>query len=60
MSRDITHLDATRIIPFQEKDLVSFGNYLLSKARMKKVSKEMREHVTHADLENWKELKEKK
>ena len=36
-------------------DLVSFGNYVLSKERMKKVSKEMREHVTHADLENWKE-----
>ena len=37
-------------------DLVSFGNYLLSNERMKKVGKDMREHVTHADVENWKEL----
>lgn len=41
---------------YTEADLVSLGNYVLSKEQMKKVSKKMREHVTHADLENWKEL----
>jgi len=38
-------------------DLVSFGNYLLSEERMGKVSDEMKDCVTHADLENWKETK---
>lgn len=35
-----------------ESDLVSFGNFLLSSKR--DVSNNL---VTHADLENWKELK---
>jgi len=38
-----------------EADLVSFGNFLLSTKRY--VSNNL---VTHADLENWKELKTEK
>lgn len=40
---------------FTEKDLVSFGNFLLSKERQKSVSAENQNAVTDADLANWKE-----
>lgn len=36
--------------------LVSFGNYLLSDERKKITSEINQDGVTHADLENWKEL----
>lgn len=39
---------------YNKKDLVSFGNYLLSQERMKTTSKEFQEEVTHANIENWK------
>lgn len=38
---------------FTEKQLVSFGNYLLSKTRKENTSKINRGNVTHADFENW-------
>ena len=34
---------------YTEKDLVSFGNFILSEREIKK-------EISHADLENWKEL----
>ena len=39
---------------FNRKDLVSFGNYLLSPERNESVDELNKEHVTHADVENWK------
>lgn len=41
---------------FNKKDLVSFGNYLLSEQRKKLTSEINQDNVTHADVENWKEL----
>lgn len=41
---------------YTEKDLVSFGNYLLS-AERDKLTDFFKNEVTHADLENWKESK---
>lgn len=38
---------------FNKKDLVAFGNYLLSEERNKKVSEENKDKVTHADVENF-------
>lgn len=38
---------------FTEKDLVSFGNYLLSEARMNGLQPEKRGAVHDADLFNW-------
>lgn len=38
---------------YNKKDLVSFGNYLLSEERKKQVSEVNQENVTHADIENW-------
>lgn len=35
------------------KELVSFGNYLLSKERTQSVSEQVKQWVTHADLSNW-------
>jgi tRNA A22 N-methylase len=40
---------------YEEKDLVSFGEYLLSEQRKKSVTMG-RDYVYHSDLENWKEL----
>ena len=43
---------------YREKDLVSFGNYLLSKERQNTIiNEENLDKVTDADLSNWKELK---
>ena len=36
-----------------EKELVDFGNYLLSTDRSKNMNPEL---VSHADLENWKDV----
>lgn len=44
---------------FTEKDLVSFGNFLLSKERQESVSIENQNAVTDADLANWKEKRTK-
>jgi hypothetical protein len=46
---------------FNRKDLVSFGNYLLSEERKTRYSlidseiqvDERLKHVSHADIENW-------
>lgn len=38
-----------------ERDLVSFGNYLLSERREKRISKQNKNNVTDADIANWKE-----
>jgi hypothetical protein len=40
-------------------DLISFGNYLLSKTREVNVSEVNKHLVTDADLHNWKLLNEK-
>lgn len=39
-----------------KKELVSFGNYLLSEERKKRTRPINRKNVTHADYCNWKEL----
>ena len=39
---------------YKTKELVSFGNYLLSKRRKKRISKINRHYVTDADVANWK------
>lgn len=42
---------------YSKKDLVAFGNYLLSAKRKKSViSETAKNKVTHADLENFKEI----
>ena len=41
---------------YLEDEVVSFGNYLLSKERSENTSIENQNIVTHADLENWKTL----
>ncbi len=41
---------------YLEDEVVSFGNYLLSKERSENTSIENQNMVTHADLENWKTL----
>lgn len=46
----------TEIIGLDTEELVSFGNYLLSEARDKAISNENRNKVTHADIENWKNI----
>ena len=38
---------------FTKKDLVTFGNYLLSEARKKNTRPINRNGVTHADIENY-------
>ena len=44
-----------------EKDLVSFGNYLLSEKRKERTSAINQSQVTDADLANWREeIKQKK
>jgi hypothetical protein len=37
-------------------DMVEFGNYILSKERKSRTSIIVQDGVSHADLENWKEL----
>ncbi len=39
---------------FNRKDLVEFGNYLLSEERKNRTSEINQSNVTHADVENWK------
>lgn len=38
---------------YNRKDMVSYGNYLLSEERMKRISKENQDKVTQADIDNW-------
>jgi hypothetical protein len=38
---------------FNKKDLVDFGNYLLSDERKEMVSDLNKDNVTHADIENF-------
>lgn len=38
-----------------KKELVSFGNYLLSKERENRISNINKSNVTHADYWNWKD-----
>lgn len=46
---------------YTEKDLVQWGNYLLSKERKKKiVHKDNLDKVTDADLANWKDKNKKR
>lgn len=40
---------------YTEFDLVTFGEYLLSEERKKRVSKINRDCVNHADICNWKD-----
>lgn len=39
------------------KDIISFGNYLLSEERDNRTSEINKRNVTHADYENWKAKK---
>lgn len=39
---------------FTRKQLVSFGNYLLSEERNKTINPQVKGGVNHADIENWK------
>lgn len=38
------------------KELIEFGNYLLSDKRKGRTQPKVRKSVTHADIENWKQL----
>ena len=42
---------------FNKKDIVEFGNYLLSEERKTRTSEVNQNAVTHADFENWLEAK---
>lgn len=37
-----------------EKQLISFGNYMLQRREKGFISEQNQHNVTHADLENWK------
>lgn len=39
---------------YSEKDLVAFGNYLLSQTRDERTSNQNKGNVTHADMMNFK------
>lgn len=41
------------VLYFNKKDLVKFGEYLLSDERKNKVSELNQQNVTHADVENF-------
>lgn len=46
---------------FNSKDLVSFGNYVLSNERKETIHKDSNSNVVyHSDVENWKENERKK
>ena len=62
------HFNNRIMAKYKKKDLISFGNYLLSKERKKRFKqythpfltvKERLLEVHHADIENWKESKKK-
>lgn len=40
---------------YSEKEVIDFGNYLLSQEREERISEENKRRVTHADLTNWRE-----
>ena len=42
-------------VSYSEIDVVSFGEYMVSKDRTMKVSETNLHNVTHDDLENWKD-----
>lgn len=46
----------TENIELDRNELVSFGNYLLSEERTKNISELNKDKVTHADIENWKNI----
>jgi len=46
----------TESIELDRNELVSFGNYLLSEERTKNISEINKDKVTHADIENWKNI----
>lgn len=51
------------VVYFNRKDLVAFGNYLLSperKSLMKQSGNDRFNEVNHADIENFLELQKKK
>ena len=43
------------VTTFSEKELINFGNYLLSQEREERISEENKRVVTHADLANWRD-----
>tara|TARA_R110001606_G_scaffold321052_2_gene467899 strand:- start:6508 stop:6885 length:378 start_codon:yes stop_codon:yes gene_type:complete len=45
------------VTSFNKKDIVEFGNYILSKERKNRTSEINQENITHADIENWLEIK---
>ncbi len=56
LGKHINHLEKY-ISHLESKELIDFGNYLRSKERKKRTLKVDRGNVTHADLENWRELR---
>lgn len=50
------------VVSYNKKDMVSFGNYLLSPERTKRKEQSTFpvDQVSHADFENWEHLKSKK
>lgn len=52
MTQNHSKTDKTNCLT--ENKLTSFGNYLLSSERVKRISSVNSANVTHADYENWK------
>lgn len=46
-------LNTSKMKTYTEKELIQFGNYLLSDGRKKMVKKNNRNMVHHADIENF-------